>query len=526
MMSTPLMPLRPGVKIKVKNPICIPTKLYVVNPQPFAYQVFVHNSCTCNELVSLRNRHLVDRRLPQYDREYMLSQFKMVSKGWAVTAERYTYQQVVDCYSGAKKRMYQLASLELKKFGIRQTDHHISMFIKHDKYDGNIEDKLPRAIQYRQARFNLSVATYLKPFEEKFYSIPSKSGLRVITKGLNPCQVASLLLEKANLFNCPLFLTCDHSKFDSTINEDHLKFEHSIYNRSYKQTILKVLLRKQLFNKGYSRCGIRYSVKGTRMSGDYNTGLGNSLINRAVLESMLYELKHEIMLDGDDAIVIIEKRDLQRVDLGHFARCGFTTVVKVVDDIQSVEYCKRRLCFSEPPIMVRNPLRALSNLAVTTYNYGAMGFKPWAMGALECERLANPGIPIYRNLPKANRIIKDAEYHRKLEFATPSVDCLPQQLAATWGIPESVINTMEASVSKYLGWNSDNRAEKLIKLSQKGITQDVSSAFSTQQASISERFCALRTSADECWGEISATIMGSATEASYQSSPGAPKAYG
>lgn len=526
LLGTKLEPLRRGVQMRVRRRECNPTSLYIVNPQNFGYQVQVHNSCTCNELISLRNRHLVDRTLPEYSREYMLDKFRAVSSNWAVPTQRISYGEVVNSYSGAKKRMYNLARMEVSKFGLRKTDHHIKMFIKHDKYDDVIGDKMPRAIQFRQARYNLVLATYLKPFEHNFYNLPRKSGLRVITKGLNPVEVATLFKQKSDLFRQPIYLSCDHSKFDSTINVDHLKFEHNIYNRVFKSTSLKFMLKRQCHNKGFSRNGITYRVKGTRMSGDYNTGLGNSLINRAVLESMLLGIKSEVMLDGDDSIVIIEKNDLSKVNLTHFANCGFKTEVVITDNIQEVEYCKRRLCFSNPPIMVRNPIRALSNLAVTTYNYGALGFKYWALGALECERLSNPGIPIYRALPKATRIIKDAEYYRKLEFAPPFVDCAPAALAATWGISENMINIMEQSASKYLGWNSDNRVELVIKhLESKH--QDVSGAFQTQQASISERFCALCPSADECWGEVSASIMGTATKGKgYQYSPGAPKAYG
>nr|QJI53482.1 MAG: hypothetical protein 2 [Riboviria sp.] len=501
--------------------------MYVVNPQRFGYQVAIHNSCTCNELVSLHNRHLIDRTLREYCKDYMLGKFKEVSGGWAIPSERMSYDEVIRCYRGAKKRMYTFAKLELVKYGLRSSDANVRMFVKFDKYDAEeIATKAPRAIQYRHARYNLVLASYLKSFEAKFYQLPSKNGLRVITKGLNPVEVAGLLLEKSRLFDEPVYLSCDHSKFDSSVNVDHLKFEHGIYNKVFKDTQLKFLLKKQLYNKGFSRNGIRYSVLGTRMSGDYNTGLGNCLLNRAVLESMLIGLKHEIMLDGDDSIVIVERRDLRKVDLDHFRRCGFTTEVTQTEDISEVTYCKRRLCHSNPPMMVRNPIRAMSNMAVTAYNYGALGFKYWALGALECERLSNPGIPIFRKFPVAKRIIRDSDYHRKLENVCDTVECSEVALSTCWNLSIDTIRMVERDM-KYLGWNCDNRIQDAIKhlkgqVNQNNIIHESSHALSTQQASLSGRFCALHASASECWDEIGSPNCGTTSIYGSTSKPGEP----
>lgn len=521
-----LQPLRENARLRIRESKCEPTRIYIVNPQRFGYQVAVHNSCTCNELVSLHNRHLIDRTLPEYDRDYMLGKFKEVSGGWAVPAERMTYNDVIACYKGAKKRMYTFAKLELVKYGMRSSDANVRMFVKFDKYDAEeISSKAPRAIQYRHTRYNLVLASYLKSFEAEYYQIPSENGLRVITKGLNPVAVASLFLSKVEIFDEPVFLSCDHSKFDSSINVDHLKFEHGIYNRVFKDSQLRILLKKQIHNKGFSRNGINYSVLGTRMSGDYNTGLGNCLLNRAVLESMLIGIKSEIMLDGDDSIVIVEKRDLRKVDLAHFKRCGFTTEVTRTEDINEVTYCKRRLCLSSPPMMVRNPIRAMSNMAITAYNYGALGFKYWALGALECERLSNPGVPIFRKFPLANRVIRDQDYHRKLENVCEAVVCSDLALATCWNLSIDTIRMVERDM-KYLGWNCDNRIQIAIKhlkgqVHQNNIIYDASHALSAQQASLSGRFRALHASASQCWDEIGSPDCGTASDHD-TTSPGNP----
>lgn len=157
--------------------------------------------------------------------------------------------------------------------------------------------------------------------------------------------------------------------------------------------------------------------------------------------------------------------------------------------------------------MVRNPIRAISNLAVTTYNYGALGFKGWALGALECERLSNPGVPIYRDMVKAKRVIKDAEYHRKLEFKADEVECSDACLADSWDLTLSAIGLIKNSVSQYLGWDSSSAFYEVIALLKNQLRQtlkirNASRTLSSQQSIISERFCALYSSSDECWREI------------------------
>lgn len=356
MRGTPLKRLAKGAQIRNYVVNCESNFIFLVNPPIDGYRIATHRGCSCNELIALHNRHLIDRELREYDKEYMLSQFRKVSRSWKFNVEKMPMHEIVKGYTGGKRRMYYRAMLDLK-FGLRPTDSHISMFVKPDKYpESDIQDKAPRAIQYRHPRYNLSLAVFLKPFEHHFYELEGSDGLRVITKGMNHTELARLFLEKISLYEDPVFIECDHSKFDSTINVHHLKFEHSVYNRTFKSSHLRLLLRKQLFNKGYSRNGLKYYVKGTRMSGDYNTGLGNSLLNRAVLESWL-TVPASIMLDGDDSVIILERRDVKHLDFSHFAKCGFTTEIALRYEMNKVEYCRRRLVLCDPPMFVRNPLR-------------------------------------------------------------------------------------------------------------------------------------------------------------------------
>lgn len=457
----PLNASRAKIRVNRSHEICNnpPSQLNVINPT-IGYQVGVHKTCCCNELVALHNRHLIDRKIA-FDISYWKSRSRMITSQWKFPdVQRATLWSCVMAYSGGKRRVYASAYRELLLTGQRRTDHNITMFVKQDKYALNeIEDKMPRAIQYRSPRYNLLLASYLRPFEHEFYQLPGlgPSETRVITKNLNKRQIAALFMEKAACFMSPVYISADHSKFDSTINTDHLKTEHAVYDKCFRNGQLRKLLHHQINNKGYTRSGIRYSIVGTRMSGDYNTGLGNSLINRIVLESWLVGIKHEIMLDGDDSVIIVEAFDLPRLKMDHFTKMGFITKMDFTEEITEVEYCRSRLVLGTHITMCRNPWRALSHMAVTTKQYHPAVYRDWFSGVAECEASSNFGMPIYTSLMKVvgPRVVKDEEYHRKMQFEEVGVSDTVNRAGFenTFGISTSLQIAIENRISMYTGYN-------------------------------------------------------------------------
>lgn len=496
--------------------------MYVINPT-IGYRLAVHSTCACNELIALHNRHLIDRSYIAYDDAYFRSNFKLASKHWINNGlVRSTYADIISSYSGGKKKIYKAARAHLALEGLVEKDFHIKMFVKQDKYqEASITSKMPRAIQARSAKYNLVLATYLRPYEKWFYMVPGlgPSGTRVVTKGMNSEQIASLLLEKYSYFNNPILLACDHSKFDSTIRAEHLFAEHKIYYVSYKSKYLRYLLNKQINNRGYSRNGIKYNVRGTRMSGDYNTGLGNSLINRAVLESWVHNIKHEILLDGDDSIIIIERDDMKKLDRSHFTRMGFETTIEVFDDITQVDYCQSKLVMSDVPIMCRNPCRALSNMAVCLHRYHPRMYREWMSSVFQCLIHTNSGMPIFDSLTHlvGKFRVVDEDYHRKME----GVNYVRRRIcrdafAKTWGISPEWQRYIEDTISFYFGYKEiTNKIQRKIEKYNKYIAlqtlhkdnnvSTIVNQFTKHKQSIASRFHSLPTDAYEFWYQFGQT---------------------
>lgn len=374
------------------------TKFYILNALPLSYQVSIHSSCVCNELVALHNRHLIDRTYLPFDRvSWRRAQGPLPLR----QLMRAHPLAIVKTYSGGKRRMYYNAWLNLQQHGLQKSHSYVNMFIKPDKYSSDaINDKMPRAIQYRSKEFNLLLATYLQPIEHYVYSNLVLNRRRVIVKGLSPMARGMLLVEKMKDFTSPVYIEVDHSKFDSTIRVEHLRTIHKYYKQFYPRSKqFNYLLECQINNVGYTKGGIKYKVRGTRMSGDYDTGLGNSLINYHCLYGFVKHLDYfDFILDGDDSIIIVEEDDIGKLDFDHFGRVGFETKYCIKRDIHTVDFCQCRLMTVPIPNFVRNPIRALSSANIKLSRVSPSKYREWAAGLGACELALNPGVPILQML--------------------------------------------------------------------------------------------------------------------------------
>lgn len=378
-------------------------------------------------------------------------------KGISVTPCR--YEDIVARYRGGKRKAYYGAMLKLRETGWRDQYAIVSMFVKPDRYpSGQCAAKDPRAIQFRSMQFNLAFGAFIKPIEDVVYHTLTYgviSNTRVIAKGLNPYERADLLLHKAGHFRKPAFVLLDHSRFDSTINVDHLRTTHRLYKSMCPSKFLARLCRAQINNVGYSKSGIKYRAKGTRMSGDADTALGNSLVNAHCLYGFVRHLDtYDFLLDGDDSVLIVEASDVARLDRGLFGRLGFDTKMQVVYDLDEVEFCQAKIVLAQRPVFMRNPTRAMSHAMVARKAYHRPMWHRWLSAVGHCERAANIGVPILQAFGDqlaslSDRPFFDDEMAYKidlLDFKRKSQPVLADaraSVAVAWGIPWDIQVLME-----------------------------------------------------------------------------------
>lgn len=391
------------------------TSIAVVQSLPSTYQVRVHNSCIHSELVALHNRHLVDRSYLPFDlaiwkRAVLHSQpvFRTLAPQWI------SHWKIARLYVGGKRRVYLRACefIDAESFG-KSFDARVSMFIKPDKYPvSEIEQKPPRAIQFRTPKYNLMLGSYLKDLEHQFYGVSTgPSGTRDIAKGTNVQQRAFLLLQKQDSFKDPVFLNIDYSKMDSCVRVEHQVAMFKWYLWHFPSKLLRALLNAQLRNSCRTKSGIRYGMRGTRCSGDFNTGFENTLLNWVVLRyvSFVADVVVELFLDGDDSFIIMEKGDAAKFkqQLHLFGQLGFEAKCNWAGHISELEFCHTKLIEGPIPTMARDPVRALAHLNVSLRHYPAKVWPRLAQSRYLCEIYSNPGMPVLG--PICRRLLPDVK---------------------------------------------------------------------------------------------------------------------
>lgn len=377
-----------------------PTSMHILAAHSSAYQPAIYGNCVHTQYAALAERHICDRTYIGFDKRAFRTLTRPVLKNFyqrmGGSVLKYSLESIVNGYSGGKRAVYERARLDVtrKRFDPRWAQ--VKMFVKPDKIPaGEIMEKAPRAIQFRSPQFNLLMATYLKPLEKMVYELTSPAGFRVFAKGRNLQErAADIIAAYDSIPNC-VVIEADHKKFDSCVTVEHLKFLHSIYLKFHRNSyFLKFLLNHQLYNKGRSPY-LRYKVKGTRMSGDFDTALGNSLLNYFVLAAALTNVgveRYELYIDGDDSLIFLSKGDVEKFSKVNFAQLGFETEWQVKNLI-TAEFCKAHVIRCDPPVLARHPHRVMAHLQVCLKEYGPSTWPELFQGKLVCEYWANQGIP-------------------------------------------------------------------------------------------------------------------------------------
>jgi len=371
----------------------------------YTWHAHLHNDCVCNELVALHNRHLMhdDEVAVSHEGLLNLAESRRLMLAELHPVSPWTYEKCIGRMPKAKQGPYRKAMLSLLQDDITKFDAAIDFMLKLEKVE---LDKLKigkagRGIQYRGKRYTLALmAAGLKSIEEETYKRMrfGPSATRNIAKGLNQSQRARLLHTKWGSFGDPVAVLFDATAWDAHVVLPLLDMEHSYYNLALPSRRMKMLLSWQRKNRGRTRGGIKYVVQGTRMSGDANTALGNCVLNLMILMSVLRTagVVGEILLDGDDSVVIIERRDLplvKAVNIGeHY---GMNMKMEIAESFEHIDFCQSR------PVeisdgewrMVRYPTRAMSKDVVCVRNMvGKWHQLAKAIG--ECELSMCSGVPV------------------------------------------------------------------------------------------------------------------------------------
>nr|WAK75542.1 replicase [White snakeroot virus A] len=321
----------------------------------------------------------------------------------------WTLDEVVESYTGRQQTRYAAARDSILERSLQKKDARVATFIKAEKVNFTAKpDPAPRVIQPRDPRFNVVFAKYIKPLEPMLYKALGRLYKHpCVAKGFNAVQTGEIIAKKWAMFNDPVCVGLDASRFDQHVSVDALKFTHSIYRKFVKNDEFNTLLQRMYTNYGLATAKdgiIRYKVRGERMSGDMDTALGNCvlmvLMTRHLCKSL--NIPHELFDNGDDCIVIFNREHLQRFNDAvkpYFTTLGFKMKVEApVYTLEKVEFCQTQPVYDGVKWrMVRGIPSIAKDLSTVLDWEQAMSW--WhAIGC--CGLAIAGGIPIYNSLYK------------------------------------------------------------------------------------------------------------------------------
>lgn len=391
----------------------------------------VHMNCNHNEVAALLKRSLaptpcagVVERLPVLR---WFRRLRMVAR--AYSGERWSHLEVAQSYTGLLRRRYLVAEESLRVEGpITSSDAKLGAFLKAEKF-GRKYGK-PRMIFPRSPRYNLSIASYLKPFEHWLWGYLTGRRLfqgpntRVVAKGLNGRQRANLIVKKFKSFDSCVVFEVDGSAFEAHVDVWQLEQEHAVYLAAYSgEPELARLLARQLVNEGVTQGGVKFSRSGGRASGDFNTGMGNTLIMTVVVVAVLKHLKvpFDLLVDGDNALVFMPARVSDLV-----VRCFAPLALEFSGHEMVLEHpvtCVERIRFGQcAPVeiaegswtMVRDWRKVISQMTSSHAHLEQPRFvKPYLRGVAFCEQSLHAGVPVAQAL--ARRLLELTEGERAVQ---------------------------------------------------------------------------------------------------------------
>jgi len=305
----------------------------------------------------------------------------------------WSYSSVVNSYVGRRRRIAAMAVESLRKMPLHERDAMLRTFRKFEKLDFTTKPVVindPRAIQPRTKRFNVSLARFTKPIEERVYrSINAmfESEVPSVAKCLTFEERGDALHRKWVKFNRPVAFSIDAKRWDQHVWAEMLRLEHGLYLSVFKNHadigLLQWLLDHQINNVGVANVGrasrssrigtIRWHRRGGRSSGDMNTAVGNVVLVCVILYYIWVHVKFdfEIFDDGDDCVLICEQEHFECLKskvIAEFTHCGQVVKIENVAEVfEQIKFCQTQPVFDGKSfVMCRDPRVAVAKDLTTS----------------------------------------------------------------------------------------------------------------------------------------------------------------
>nr|QTJ63684.1 RNA-dependent RNA polymerase [Odonatan tombus-related virus] len=323
--------------------------------KPDEYIYYPNSSDTTYAALSKRHLPVI---LPEYIPSLSRKLYKHI-KPFVKPTKKFSRDYYISTLPRDKQKLYQQTA---KWMDDNHNKHSpvITPFTKIEKMTRKY--KAPRLIQARHPTFNIKYGCYIKPIEIdiKNHVQFSKGNYRMMAMKINE-------MKKKYKY----YTEIDHTTFDAHVTVEHLRLTHMFYSACHGPNAeLRQLSKQTIRNNGKTRDKIKYKVRGTRMSGDVDTSLGNSLINYAIIKQGLEHLKikGDVIVNGDDSIIFSDNPiDVTKITqiMKYYnmeTKCKETTT-----NIYNVEFCQHKLIITNDGVhsMMPNTARVLNRFGMT-----------------------------------------------------------------------------------------------------------------------------------------------------------------
>nr|QJI53500.1 MAG: hypothetical protein 2 [Riboviria sp.] len=427
----------------------------------------LHKHRVIDELQTIGNRHLMETPEPDLSSrawKLFVGVLRKTSRHLGLIRSA-PVREVLEGKTGRRRKRFYAGIQQLADEGVSRRDARVTEMQKLEMYEvSKIKDKEDRGIQYRSVKYNVALARELHNVEKRVIGM-HPDGYHPIMKGATPQQRAERLVHGSMRFKDPIYVLLDHRRFDAHVNIHLLREEHKFYMRCRRGSkVLRKLLRMQERNIGRTKGGIRYTAEGKRMSGDINTGLGNSVLNYGIIKAWLEAsgVRGYVYLDGDDSVVIIERADYHKlVPLAEFmAKLGMVTEMEVTDKLWKAEFCQSRPVLVDGTVRyVRNPHKVLATVGSSAEIHDEETMSEVVRASCMCELALNGNCPVIspycrrllnivgtgRTKFSAAQLWKAEQYGAKFEVSVESHidDDARMSFWQAWGIEPGMQEVLE-----------------------------------------------------------------------------------
>nr|QTJ63595.1 RNA-dependent RNA polymerase [Zygentoman tombus-related virus] len=299
---------------------------------------YYYPSGTDTTIASYANRH-EPVILPEYQPRLIPGIYRHIRR-FLCHPRVWTRDEYCSSHTTSSKRQFYRDVLErMEETG--KISSTIKPFTKLEKFNMS-KYKAPRCIQARHPSFNIEYGRYLKPLEMLLFH-SHREGYHFGKGTVDQVSANINKLRKKYRY----FTELDHTSWDAHVTVEMLRVSHKFYQSCYNHDRrLRTLSRKTIRNRCYLRDGGRHTIRGTRMSGDVDTSLGNSILNYAIIRQVLEMLgiQGDVIVNGDDSIIFTNVPiPIQQCERLMKMFNQESKLKPSTQNIHTVEYCRTKL---------------------------------------------------------------------------------------------------------------------------------------------------------------------------------------